>query len=80
MIVLNSLKKIDIIYRNYIKQYSNTYINGYYNFFYISDSLYNVPLIEQLKIIDIIKKYSDSYIKLYNNNNKLYDELILNNI
>lgn len=80
MIVLNSFKKIDIIYRNYIKQYSKAYINGYYNTFYISDSLYNIPLIEQLKIIDFIKKYSDSYIKIYNNNNKLYDELILNNI
>ena len=73
MIILDSSKKIDIIYKNYIKQFSEAYIKG--NYLYVGDSLNNASYIKKLYIEDYIKKYSEYFIKLYMNNNKIHNEL-----
>lgn len=73
MIILNSSKKIDIIYKNYIKQFSEAYIKG--NHLYVGESINNASYIKKLYIEDYIKKYSKCFINLYMNNNKIHCEL-----
>ena len=73
MIILDSSKKIDIIYKNYIKQFSEAYIKG--NHLYVGESLNNTSYINKIYIEDFIKQYSKCFINLYMNNNKIYPEL-----
>ena len=78
MIKLNSYKKYNILYRNYIKQYSKAYISG--SHLYVGDSLNNASYIKKLYIEQFIKKYSNNFIKLYMNNNKIHNELYGENL
>ena len=74
MIVLNSFNKIDILYRNYVKQFSEAYIKG--SNLYVGDSLKNVKYFrESIRIQNIIKIYKNIFIELYMNNNKIYEEV-----
>lgn len=74
MIVLDSFNKIDILYRNYVKQFSKAYIEG--SNLYVGDSLKNVKYFrESIRIQNIIKTYKNIFIKLYMNNNKIYEEI-----
>tara|TARA_B110001452_G_scaffold130196_1_gene108177 strand:- start:3921 stop:4511 length:591 start_codon:yes stop_codon:yes gene_type:complete len=79
MIVLNSFNKIDILYRNYVKQFSNAYIRG--SHLYVGNSLKNSNYFHKcLEVQEIIKTYKTIFIELYMNNNKIYDELGSENI
>jgi len=74
MIILNSFNKIDILYRNYVKQFSEAYIKG--SNLYVGDSLKNVKYFrESIRIQNIIKIYKNIFIELYMNNNKIYEEV-----
>ena len=74
MIVLDSFNKIDILYRNYVKQFSKAYIEG--SNLYVGDSLKNVKYFrESIRIQNIIKIYKNIFIELYMNNNKIYEEI-----
>ena len=73
MIKLNSSKKCNILYKNYIKQFSESYIKG--SVLYVGDSLNNASYIKKVYIENFIKKYSSNFIKLYMNNNKIHNEL-----
>ena len=74
MILLNSFNKIDILYRNYVKQFSEAYIKG--SNLYVGDSLKNVKYFrESIRIQNIIKIYKNIFIELYMNNNKIYEEV-----
>ena len=77
MIILNNINKIDILYRNYIKQFSKAYIKG--SILYVGESLKNVN-IKSLEVENIIKRYKKIFIDLYMNNNKIYDEVSNNNL
>lgn len=78
MIKLNSYKKYNILYRNYIKQYSKAYISG--SHLYVGDSLNNASYIKKLYIENFIKTYSKNFIKLYMTNNKVHNELYRENL
>ena len=74
MIILNSFDKIDILYRNYVKQFSKAYIEG--SSLYVGDSLKNVTYFrDSIRIQNIIKIYKNIFIELYMNNNKIYEEV-----
>ena len=78
MIKLNSYKKYDILYKNYIKQFSKAYISG--SHLYVGDSLNNASYIKKLYIENFIKIYSKNFIKLYMTNNKVHNELYRENL
>lgn len=78
MIKLDSSKKCNIMYKNYIKQFSESYIKG--SILYVGDSLKNASYIKKLYIENFIKKYSSNFIKLYMNNNKIHNELYSENL
>jgi len=74
MIVLNSFNKIDILYRNYVKQFSKAYIEG--SNLYVGDSLKNADYFRKSVFVqNIIKTYKNIFIELYMNNNKIYEEV-----
>ena len=54
MIILNNFNKIDIMYRNYIKQFSKAYIKG--SVLYVGESLKNVDIYKVLYVEKIIKR------------------------
>ena len=79
MIILDSFNKIDIIYRNYVKQFSNAYIRG--SHLYVGDSLKNSKYFNKcLHVQNIIKSYKNIFIQLYMNNNKVYEEVNCENL
>tara|TARA_B100001175_G_C19490872_1_gene632506 strand:- start:432 stop:1037 length:606 start_codon:yes stop_codon:yes gene_type:complete len=78
MIKLNSYKKYDILYKNYIKQFSKAYISG--SHLYVGNSLNNASYIKKLYIENFIKTYSKNFIKLYMTNNKVHNELYRENL
>ena len=79
MINLNSYNKIDILYRNYVKQFSLAYIKG--SPIYVGKSLKNcININKNVAIQKLIKTYKNNFIELYMNNNKIHDELIAENI
>lgn len=78
MIKLDSSKKCNIMYKNYIKQFSQSYIKG--SILYVGDSLNNASYIKKVYIENFIKKYSSNFIKLYMNNNKIHNELYSENL
>ena len=79
MINLNSYNKIDILYRNYVKQFSLAYIKG--SPIYVGKSLKScININKNLAIQKLIKTYKNNFIELYMNNNKIHDELIAENI
>ena len=71
MIKLDSFKKYNILYKNYINQFSETYLIG--SPIYVGDSLNHAPYIKKIYIEHFIKTYSNSFIKLYINNNKIHN-------
>tara|TARA_Y100000389_G_C17344222_1_gene454974 strand:- start:215 stop:742 length:528 start_codon:yes stop_codon:yes gene_type:complete len=75
MIKVDNIKKINYLYKNYIKQYSPEYLSG--STIYIGDCLINnnKPLYINLYIREFIKKYKNNFIKLLMDNNKIYNEL-----
>ena len=74
MIIVNSFNKIDILYRNYVKQFSNAYIIG--SPLYVGDSLKNSKYFHKcLHVQSVIKTYKNIFIQLYMNNNKVYEEV-----
>ena len=75
MIKIDNIKKINYLYKNYIKQYSPEYLSG--STIYIGDCLINnnKPLYINLYIREFIKKYKNNFIKLLMDNNKIYNEL-----
>ena len=75
MILLNSFNKIDILYRNYVKQFSEAYIKG--SDLYVGKYLNNTEIIfvKKIRIQNIIKIYKNIFIELYMNNNKIYEEV-----
>ena len=74
MIILNSFNKIDILYRNYVKQFSKTYIKG--SHLYVGSSLkFADNFRKSLFVQNIIKTYKNIFIDLYMNNNKIYEEI-----
>lgn len=74
MIILNSFNKIDILYRNYVKQFSNAYIKG--SHLYVGSSLKFANNFQQsIFVQNIIKTYKNIFIDLYMNNNKIYEEV-----
>ena len=74
MIILNSFNKIDILYRNYVKQFSKAYIKG--SNLYVGDSLKNSKYFRKSVFVqNIIKTYKNIFIELYMNNNKIYEEV-----
>ena len=74
MIILNSFNKIDILYRNYVKQFSKAYIKG--SILYVGDSLTNSNYFHKnIQVQNIIKTYKNIFIGLYMNNNKIYEEV-----
>jgi hypothetical protein len=78
MIKLNSYKKYDILYKNYIKQFSKAYISG--SHLYVGNSLNNASYIKKLYIENFIKTYSNNFIRLYMTNNKIHNELYRENL
>lgn len=70
MIKLDSLRKYDILYKNYINQFSKSYIKG--SPIYVGDSLLNTNIKKMEYIKNIIKQYKNIFIDLYMNNNKIY--------
>ena len=73
MIKIDSSKKCNILYQNYIKQFSKSYLCG--SILYVGDSLNNASYTKKLYIENFIKKYSSNFIKLYMSNNKVHNEL-----
>ena len=74
MIILNSFNKIDILYRNYVKQFSKTYIKG--SHLYVGSSLkFADNFRKSIFVQNIIKTYKSIFIDLYMNNNKIYEEV-----
>ena len=79
MIKLDSYNKIDILYRNYVKQFSPAYIKG--SSIYVGKSLKNcININKNIVIQNLIKTYKKNFIDLYMNSNKIHDELIAENI
>ena len=79
MIVLDSYNKIDILYRNYVKQFSSEYIKG--SNLYVGESLKTSSNFNKsIAVGKIIKTYKKNFIQLYMNSNKIHDELIVENI
>lgn len=70
MIKLDSLRKYDILYKNYINQFSKSYIKG--SPIYVGDSLLNTNIKKMEYVKNIIKQYKNIFIDLYMNNNKIY--------
>lgn len=74
MIILNSFNKIDILYRNYVKQFSKAYIKG--SHLYVGSSLKVADNFQKsIFVQNIIKTYKSIFIDLYMNNNKIYEEV-----
>ena len=74
MIILNSFNKIDILYRNYVKQFSKEYIKG--SHLYVGSSLkFADNFRKSIFVQNIIKTYKSIFIDLYMNNNKIYEEV-----
>jgi hypothetical protein len=75
MIILDNIYKINLLYKNYIKQYSNEYLKG--NFIYIGDCLINNKgnLYKNIYIREFIKIYKNNFIKLLMNNCEIYSEI-----
>jgi len=74
MIILNSFNKIDIVYRNYIKQFSKAYIKG--SPLYVGESLKMTNNFRKSILIqNVINRYKNKFIELYMNNNKIYEEV-----
>lgn len=79
MIKLDSYNKIDILYRNYVKQFSPAYIKG--SSIYVGKSLKDcININKNIAIQNLIKTYKKNFIDLYMNSNKIHDELIAENI
>lgn len=79
MIKLDSYNKIDILYRNYVKQFSPAYIKG--SPIYVGKSLKKcLNINKNIVIQNLIKTYKKNFIDLYMNSNKIHDELIAENI
>ena len=79
MIVLDSYNKIDILYRNYVKQFSSAYIKS--SNLYVGESLKSSSNFNKSILVQrIIKTYKKNFIQLYMNSNKIHDELIVENI
>ena len=76
MIKLNNLNKYNILYKNYIKQFSPAYLQGCP--IYIGDCLLNnnKSIYINKNITNIINKYKNNFINLLMTNNKVQEELI----
>lgn len=75
MIILDNIYKINLLYKNYIRQYSNEYLKG--NTLYIGDCLINnnSNLKKNLYIKEFVKRYKNNFFKLLMNNCKVYAEI-----
>lgn len=74
MIVLDNFTKYDILYRNYIKQFSKAYIVG--SNIYVGESLKNCNNIYKCTYIqNFINIYKNIFINLYMTDNKVFNEV-----
>ena len=75
MIILDNIYKINLLYKNYIRQYSKEYLKG--NTLYIGDCLINnnSNLKKNLYIKEFVKTYKNNFFKLLMNNCKVYAEI-----
>ena len=68
MIILNKSYKYNLLYKNYINQFSDSYIKG--SPLYVSES-YNDLGFKEMYIHNFINLYKSKFIKLYINNNTI---------
>ena len=75
MIILDNIYKINLLYKNYIRQYSKEYLKG--NSLYIGECLINnnSNLKKILYIKEFVKTYKNNFFKLLMNNCKVYAEI-----
>lgn len=79
MITLDNFTKYDILYRNYVKQFSKAYIKG--SNIYVGESLKKCDNIYKcLYVQNFINIYKNIFINLYMTDNKVFDEISEENL
>ena len=74
MITLDNFTKYDILYRNYVKQFSKAYIKG--SNIYVGESLKKCDNIYKcLYVQNFINIYKNIFINLYMTDNKVFNEV-----